>query len=84
MESVSQSVSQSVRQSVLALSPPGTHDQILAVFKTVAVLMSRVVLLDGRTGLSFNRSQSLSVLVIYVRLYFTRFLRVLSFLYQSS
>jgi hypothetical protein len=36
-QSVGQSVSQSVSQSVLALSPSGTHDQILAVVKTVAV-----------------------------------------------
>jgi hypothetical protein len=31
-------VSQSFSQSVLALSPSGTHDQVLAVVKTVAVL----------------------------------------------
>jgi hypothetical protein len=44
--------SQSVSQSVLALSPSGTHDQILAVVNTVAALLSRGVFPDGRTGLS--------------------------------
>jgi hypothetical protein len=31
--------SQSVSQSILALGPSGTHDQILNVFKTVAVFI---------------------------------------------
>jgi hypothetical protein len=62
--------SRSVGQSVLALSPSETHDRILAIVKTYGY---------GRTGLSCNRTQSLSVLVIYVRLYPTRFPRVLSF-----
>jgi hypothetical protein len=53
----------------LVLSPSGIHDHILAAVKTVTV-----------TGLSCNRSQSLSVLVIYVRFYLTSFLRVLFFL----
>jgi len=77
-QSVSQSVSllvsqsyfatddRSVSRSVLALSPSGTHDQILAVVKTVEVLLSWGVLPDGRTGLTYNRSQSLSVTVIYM------------------
>jgi hypothetical protein len=63
------SVSQSVSQSVLALSPSGTRDQILAVVKTVAVL-SWGVLPDDRTGLSCNRSQSLSVLAIHTYVHF--------------
>jgi len=72
--------SQSVSQSVLALSPSGTHDQILAVVNTVAALLSRGVFPDGRTGLSCNRSQYLSVLVTYVHFNFTQFLRGLTFL----
>jgi hypothetical protein len=44
----SQSVSQC--QSVLALSPSGTHDQVLAVVKTVVVL-SWGVLPDERAGI---------------------------------
>jgi len=40
--------SQFVSQSVLALSPSGTHDQILAVVKTVAGLMSWGVFPEGR------------------------------------
>jgi hypothetical protein len=59
-----QSVSQSVGQSVLALRTSRTHDQILAVVKTVVVLLLWGVFPGGRTGLSCNRSQSLSVLVI--------------------
>jgi hypothetical protein len=51
---------QSVRKSVLAMSPSGTHDQILALVKTCAVLFSWGVLPDGMTGLSFYRSQILS------------------------
>jgi hypothetical protein len=68
---IDQSVSQSVSQFFLALSPSGTYDQILAVVKTVALLLSWGCLPDGRTGLSCNRSQSLSVL----RLYFVMFHR---------
>jgi hypothetical protein len=50
------SIGRSVSQYVLVLSPSGTHDQILAVVKTVAVLFV------GRTGLLCNRSEPLSVL----------------------
>jgi hypothetical protein len=46
---VSQSASRSVSQCHLGLSPSGTHDQILAVVNTVAVL-SWGVFPDGRTG----------------------------------
>jgi hypothetical protein len=63
------------QSDVLTLRPPGTYDQIVTVVKTVAVL-PWVSLPDGKAGLSCNKSQSLSVLVIYVCLYFTRFLRV--------
>jgi hypothetical protein len=56
-------------QFILALSPSGTHGQILAVIKTVAVLLSWGILPDWRIGLSCNRSQSLSVLVIYIYIY---------------
>jgi hypothetical protein len=71
-------VTQSVSQSILALSPSGTHDRVLAVVKTAGVL-SWGVFPDGRTGLSCNRSQSLTMLVIYVYI-FLSFLRVLPFL----
>jgi hypothetical protein len=40
-----------VSQPTLALSPSGTHDKILAVVKTVAVLFVVGVLPDERTGL---------------------------------
>jgi hypothetical protein len=49
MQSFSSAASQSqgyfaaVSQSVLALSPSGTHDQILAVVKTVALVLLRVI-----------------------------------------
>jgi len=56
-------VNPSVRPSILAPSPWGTYEQILAVVKTLAVLLSWGVFPDGSTGLSCNRSQSLSVLV---------------------
>jgi hypothetical protein len=59
-------MTQSISQSVLALSPSGSHGQILAAVKTAAVLLPWGVFTDGRTGLSCNRSQSLSVLVIYI------------------
>jgi len=49
----------SVSQSVLALSPIGTHDQILVVLTTLAILLSRGVFPEGRSGLSCNMSQSL-------------------------
>jgi len=58
---VSESVSESVSQPVLALSPSGTRDQILAVVKTVAVLSWGVLPVE-RTGLPCNRSQFLSIL----------------------
>jgi len=68
-------------QSVhLVIEPSETHDQILAVVKTVAVLLSWGILTDKKEGLSCNRSQFLSELVIYVRFYFTRFLRVLFYI----
>jgi len=57
-----QSVSQPVRPSVLALSPCGTHDQILAVVKTVAICLFWGVLPVERTGLSCDRSHTLFVL----------------------
>jgi hypothetical protein len=37
-------------QSVLALSPSGTHNQIMAVVKAVAVLLSWGVLPDWQDG----------------------------------
>jgi hypothetical protein len=68
---------QSVSQSVLALSPSGTYDQILAVVKTFAVLLLSWGTLPGRrTGLYCNRS--LSVLEI-----FTNVQSVLIFSYYS-
>jgi len=53
-----------VSQSVLALSPSGTHDQILVVVKTVAVLFVE------RAGLSCNRLLYLSVLATYTYVHF--------------
>jgi hypothetical protein len=60
----SQSVGQSVSQSVLSLIPSGSHDQILILVKTVAVLfvIGRHVIPVERAGLSCNTSHSLSVL----------------------
>jgi hypothetical protein len=77
---VGQSVSQSVSQSVLALSPSGSHDKILAVVKATAVLLSRGVFPNGRTGLSCNRLVFVCVGNMHVGYYFTSVLHVLSFL----
>jgi len=63
-----------VCQSVLALSPSGTHDQNLAVAKTVVVLFVR----DG--CLVSGHSICLCWYYIYVHFYIINFLRLLSFL----
>jgi hypothetical protein len=89
-EWVSEWVSQSVSPSVLALSPPGNHDHIVAVVKTFVALLSGTSLID-RTGLSCNRSQSLSVLAINTYVHFLVFYKHLciinfpsSFVHSSS
>jgi len=56
----------SVGQFILELSPSETHDQISAVVKAAAVLLSWGMLTDERMGLSCDRSQSLSVLVTHI------------------
>jgi hypothetical protein len=77
-QTVSRSVWQSFSQSVLVLSPSGIHDQILGVVKKLQLYLSwGVVLPDERTGLSCNRSHSLSVLVRYTCVLFPLLLLLL-------
>jgi len=78
-------VCQSVSPSVLVMSLSGTHNQILAVVKTVAVLSWGIVL-DGRTGL-FLTGHSLYVGNIQVYFHFmfsSRFILSLTTCFSSS
>jgi hypothetical protein len=74
----------SVSQSILALNPSGTHDEVLAVLQTVAVLPVVGRPPVGRTGLSCDMSQSFSVLAMCVCVcalfYFISFLHASSLL----